>query len=91
MADPRLLMMVIAAIGLVYVVAPIALGAYFRYRRPRTVACPETGLAEEVRIDAWHAAATAVPGPIRLAIDDCSRWPERAGCRQRCLASPSLK
>jgi hypothetical protein len=86
-----MLIAMIAAIGVVFVVLPIAMEVYFRYRRPRIVACPETGLAEEVQVDAWHAAVTAVPGPPRLYVAECSRWAtKRGGCMQRCLALPAM-
>lgn len=91
MLTPMTLVMVIVAIGAVYVVLPIALDAYFRFRDARTVACPETGLAEEVQLDAWHAAATAVPGPARLYVAHCTRWPEQAGCKQECLELPAMQ
>jgi hypothetical protein len=91
MDAPRTLLLVIAAIGLVYVVVPVVLDVYFRLRGRRTVACPETGLAEEIELDAWHAAVTAVPGPPRLRVERCTRWPARERCKQGCLASPAMR
>jgi hypothetical protein len=78
---------VIAAIGVIYVALPIMADVYFRFRRRRTVTCPETGLAENVQVDAWHAAATAMPGPPDVDLTSCTAWPKRAGCEQRCMAS----
>ncbi len=52
-----------------------------RYRGRRIVTCPETLEDAAVSADAFHAATS---GELRLA--DCSRWPERAGCAQTCLA-----
>jgi hypothetical protein len=37
-------------------------------------------------VDSWHAAATALGGGPELQLSTCSRWPERAGCGQECLA-----
>ena len=87
--SPKLLILLIAAIGFFYVVVPVALDVYRRVRGPRTVLCPETGAPEEIEIDAWHAAATAVPGPPRLRVVACTEWPARAGCREGCLSGPS--
>jgi hypothetical protein len=77
----------IAALALVYVVAPIVGGVFFRFRRRRMLRCPATGLTAEVTIDAGHAALTAVPGPPRVRVAECSLWPEREDCEQRCLAA----
>jgi hypothetical protein len=90
MSAPMLTIMVIVAIGLVYVALPVMADVYARFRRRRTVVCPETGLDATVRIDAWHAALTAIPGPPRRYVAECSRWPEHAMCRQECLSDPAL-
>ena len=91
MDTPKVLMLVIVAIGLFYVVLPIVMFAYLNFRGPRTITCPETGLAEEIELDAWHAAVTAVPGPPRLHVAACTRWPLRAPCNQDCLATPAAR
>jgi hypothetical protein len=85
----QLLILVIIAIGFFYVMVPVVLTTYCQLREPRTVVCPETGRAIEIELDAWHAAATAMPGPPRLHVAACARWPERAGCREACLTSPA--
>jgi hypothetical protein len=86
MTNPGYLLLAIAATAIVYVLTPIVAGVFARYRKPRIVRCPETGGAAEIRIDARHAAATAVPGPPELRVAECSRWPEGKGCAQACLA-----
>jgi hypothetical protein len=85
-----LTILVIVAIGLVYVALPVMADVYFRFRRRHTVVCPETGLDAEVKIDAWHAAATAIPGPPRRHVAECSRRAEHARCGEECLADPAL-
>jgi hypothetical protein len=85
--DAKLLVLTILAIALLYVVLPVALDVHRRFRGKRTVVCPETGNAEEIRLDAWHAAATAVPGPPRRYVVACTRWPAGEDCRQGCVAS----
>jgi len=86
-----LMVMVILAIGLVYVALPVMADVYARFRRRRTVVCPETGLDAEVRMDAWHAAVTAIPGPPRLHVAECSRRLEHAVCGEECLSDPALR
>jgi hypothetical protein len=86
MATPWITLAGIAALALIYVVAPIVADAFFRFHRKRTVGCPETGLAAEVEIDARHAAFTAVPGPPAVRVAKCSLWPDRRGCEQKCAA-----
>ena len=70
---------------------PIAAEAFFRFGGRRTVRCPETGLTAEVEIDARHAALSAVPGPPKVRMADCSLWPEHAGCEQKCAAQASAR
>jgi hypothetical protein len=85
MTTPWITLIAIAALGLIYVLIPIAASVFARYRLARTLRCPETGDPARVRIDARHAALTAIPGPPDLRIASCALWPERAGCAQRCL------
>ena len=81
-------LMLIAAIGVLFVVLPVAADAFFRFRRKRAVTCPRTGMTAGVAIDAWHAAVTAVPGPPRLHMTDCSLWPKHADCARDCIDHP---
>ncbi len=60
--------------------------AYFRYRGPRVVTCPETAMPAAVRVDGRHAAASSAIGEPDLRLSECSRWPERKGCGQACLS-----
>jgi hypothetical protein len=55
------------------------IGPWLKFRGDRAVRCPENHRPAGVRVDAWHAA-----GGLRL--NACSRWPEKAGCGQECLA-----
>lgn len=57
------------------------------YRGTRLVACPETKRPAAVELDSLRAALAVFgdqPGALRLS--SCSRWPEKAGCGQECLA-----
>jgi hypothetical protein len=75
---------IIFVIGLGYVLLPLALEAYFRFRLPQTIACPESLEPASIRLDAFHAATSAALGSTRLAVLDCSRWPERHDCARAC-------
>jgi hypothetical protein len=78
---------VLALIGLVVAVyAGIALRAYVRLRGTRVVICPETKKPVAVKVDAAHAAATAIWEKPELTLKDCSRWPERERCNQPCTS-----
>ena len=80
-------LLVLALLGLVLAVyAGIALRAYFRMRGTRVVVCPETHQPVAVKVDAAHAAATAVWEKPDLALKACTRWPERQDCDQACTA-----
>lgn len=59
---------------------------YERYAGGRPVACPEDQQPAVVNIDVRHAAATVMDGRPDLRLSDCTRWPERAGCDQKCLS-----
>ena len=85
MEYPVLVILGVLAIGLVTVVLPMVLTTLSDHREPRSLVCPETGLATTVQVDAGRAARGAVFGLERLAVRNCARWPERAECGQGCL------
>ncbi|SPE37264.1 conserved exported hypothetical protein [Candidatus Sulfopaludibacter sp. SbA6] len=72
------------------VLAAVVLGrlvsAWLKYRGRRVITCPENRRPAGVVVDAGHAAATALGKAPELRLSSCSRWPERAGCGQECLA-----
>lgn len=59
---------------------------YLKLRGRSLVTCPETHEPTGVRVDALHAAVTALARRGGLRLKDCNRWPERKGCGQECLA-----
>ena len=75
---------IIVAVGLVYVLVPLALEAYMHFRNRTEVVCPATMDAAFVQVDARHAAATAVLGRTEFAVLECSKWPERRSCERLC-------
>ena len=62
------------------------ISAWMGQRGPRAVTCPENLRPAGVRVDQGHAAWTAFNGALELRLSACSRWPEKAGCGQACLA-----
>jgi hypothetical protein len=64
----------------------VALRTYQKFRGTRVITCPEIGCPAAVKVDKRHAAATSAAGETELRLISCSRWPEREGCGQECLA-----
>jgi hypothetical protein len=75
-----------AAIGATYVLLPVGLSVFAKFRKPNEVICPENGQPAQIVVDATYAAMTSVVGMDRLRVDGCSRWPERAACNRACLS-----
>src|SRR5208283_4619514 len=64
----------------------LATQVFVRYRGKRVITCPETSQPAAVHVNALKAAREAVFGRASIRLDQCSRWPERAGCGQECLS-----
>jgi hypothetical protein len=75
----------LVALGVAYVLLPVAIEAFVRYRRKKAVRWPLTWMPADVLIDARRAALSAVVGSPSLQIEDCSLWPERTQCGRQCL------
>jgi hypothetical protein len=80
---------VIVAVGVLYVLVPVMFAAYRRASSRAMIRCPDTGKSAALQFDAGHAAWTAAIGNPRLRIENCSLWPERRNCQQRCLQALS--
>jgi hypothetical protein len=80
-----LILLALVALG---IVAAIVLIPVVRvYRGTRLVACPETKQPAAVELDSMRAAFTRFGDESgRFQLTSCSRWPEKAGCGQECLA-----
>jgi hypothetical protein len=63
-----------------------AISGYRRFRGKMLVTCPETNRPAGVSVDARGAALTGLTGDPVLRLTACTRWPERQGCGQECLA-----
>jgi cbb3-type cytochrome oxidase subunit 3 len=91
MESPGTLILAVVALGLLFVVLPLALYTYYYYRPSRTVACPETGEKVRLDIDAGRAAWTTALARPSLRVRWCTLWPSRRGCAQECTTSPEVE
>ena len=82
-----IILLVIAAVGGVYVLLSIGLDTYWGLRGPRLVTCPDTQAPVEVALDAGWGALMALKGRPMLRIQHCARWQdaESRHCAQGCL------
>jgi hypothetical protein len=83
MGVPEILGLLAAAAALL--VALRWVSTCLKYRGQRLITCPENHRPAGVRVDARHAAGSALGHAPHLRVSECSRWPERAGCGQQCL------
>ncbi len=58
---------------------------FHEYSGVRRVTCPENLQPVAITFSALHAAWTRLGGRTEIELCDCTRWPERAGCDQRCI------
>lgn len=59
---------------------------FFRYRGRMLFSCPETRRATCVRVAAAAAARSSLTGRPKIHLSECSRWPQRQNCGQKCLS-----
>lgn len=83
--EPLMLIGAILALAALFILAPVTLHVYGRYRRRRALRCPETGRLTPVQINAGRAAKTSLFGEPKLRVKNCARWPEKRNCAQECL------
>jgi hypothetical protein len=85
MENALLLIGGIAAFGLLSVVVPVMLEAYFRYREDILVNCPRGNQPAELVLDPGRAAMGAAFGKPVLRVLSCSRWPLKEPCHDECV------
>jgi hypothetical protein len=78
-------LLVLAAAALAVALYPLV-QFWLRARGQRVVTCPETGQPVAVELDPADAAFHHVLGTREMHLRSCTRWPEKAGCGQECLA-----
>ncbi len=86
MKDPFLVLGAIIALGVLYVMLPVFLDVLRRYRKARTVNCPQKNEKTQVNIDAGHAALSGLTGRPKLHIKNCPLWDDELYCKQECLS-----
>jgi hypothetical protein len=82
--DPWIVLPSIALLALLYVLLPVAMTTFARYRHVLTARCPETGKDAWLRFNPIRAALSACVGPPRRSVQTCSLWPAQGGCGQEC-------
>lgn len=87
MNGPLIAVGAVMALGLMYVLVPLAAHTFQRYRNRKVLHCPQTQGLAEVDIDAPRAALSSLFRRPILRIKDCSLWPGRKGCDQDCTKS----
>lgn len=80
-----LLLTAVAAVALILALVPL-IEAYWKARGVRFETCPETQEPVAVEVDPMDAAFHALLKTREIHLQSCSRWPERVGCGQGCLA-----
>lgn len=91
MISPVLILIVLGVLFVAAVIfwLAVATGAYVRFRGQRVITCPENKQPAAVHLNLSKIAREAMVGKLDLRLDQCSRWPERAGCGQDCLSQIS--
>jgi len=78
--------LVLGAIAAVVALGAIFTRTYLRLRGTRVVTCPDNQQPAAVDLAASQATLGALLGGQSFRLDACSRWPEKLGCGQECLA-----
>ncbi len=85
MKTPLILAAAIIALGGLYVLLPLVIHTFQRYRNKRVMTCPETGSPAEINIDAQRAAFSSAFGRPLLKIKNGTLWPKKKGCDEDCI------
>ncbi len=75
----------VVALGGLYVLLPLMIHTFQRYRNKRVLTCPETEGLAEVDIDSRRAAFSSAFGRPLLKIKNCTLWPKKRGCDEDCI------
>jgi Protein of unknown function (DUF1761) len=80
-------LLIAIVMGSLILLMPVLWGreTYNEYRGSRAVTCPENGRQVAVSFDSVHAAMSAFKGIPELRLLECTRWPERIKCGQKCI------
>lgn len=83
--NPWIVLPAIVVVGVVYVMLPIGLNAFVRYRRRKLLLCPVARDPARIQVNARRAGVSAAFGHPSLRVMSCSLWPERNGCGRECV------
>ncbi len=86
--NPWIVLPALAALAIVYVLLPVALTTYSRYRRQLNLRCPEAGEEAGLYFNSGRAALSACWGRPSLSVRNCSLWPARRRCARACARLP---
>jgi hypothetical protein len=81
-------LLIVALVLSAGIAAALTYGArvFLRYRGKMLFTCPETGKLVAVKVAASKAALSSLTGRPDIHLNECSRWPERQDCGQKCLS-----
>ena len=85
MKTPLIVIAAVIAMAVLFVLLPLVVHTFQRYRKKKVVRCPQTNGLAEVDIDAPRAAFSALFGRPLLRVKNCTLWPKRKGCGDGCL------
>lgn len=85
MDTPWITIATIISLGGLFVLLPVVIHTFQRYRHKKVVKCPETGALAEVNVDAPRAAISSLFSKPFLRVKNCTLWPKRKGCREGCI------
>ncbi|HSE93507.1 MAG TPA: hypothetical protein VLF19_09395 [Methylomirabilota bacterium] len=77
----------VPVLALLYVLIPVGLAARGRFRSHKLVRCPILGLGAGVLIRRAGLAEALGWRSLRY-VSDCTYWPRRRACAQRCRLAP---
>lgn len=83
--NPWFVLPALLVLAVLYVMLPVGLAVWSRYRAWQSVRCPVGGRAAMIAVDAGRAGAAAAVGARSLRLVGCSLVPERLTCGRLCL------
>ncbi|NIR47361.1 hypothetical protein GWO43_02655 [candidate division KSB1 bacterium] len=86
MNDPLIVLAAIIALGVLYVMLPVFLDVFLRFRKDRYVTCPHKNDKASLNIDAKWAGLTSLTGKSELRLKNCTLWQGEMSCNKECLS-----
>jgi hypothetical protein len=85
MKTPIITIASIIALAVLFVLLPLLVYTFQRYRKKRVLRCPETDQLAEIDINARSAAFSSLFGRPLLKVKNCTLWLKRKHCGEDCL------